>query len=111
MSQPRQPSTALVHPAWCSPDRCGHLVPPVLAHMGRRHRGVLLKVGEVRPSGSVVSYLIASDDGAAKVMVHASCLAGAGWAELSLSQAGQLVEQLRSLLAQAGCQGGEYGGD
>lgn len=109
MSQPgRRP--AVEHPAWCAPDRCGHLVPPVLAHMARRHRGVLLRVGEVRSSGLVVSYLIGSDDEPPSVAVHASCRAGAGWAELTLLQAVQLVDQLGSLLAQAAGQGeDQYG--
>ncbi|WP_229706068.1 hypothetical protein [Micromonospora sonchi] len=100
-----------VHPDWCVPDRCGHLVPPVMAHMRRRHRGVLLKVGEVRPSGTVLSYLIGSDGQAPSVTVHVACRAGVAWAELSLPQAGQLVEQLRSLLGQVGCEGGREHGE
>ncbi|BCJ60138.1 hypothetical protein [Micromonospora endophytica] len=97
-----------VHPQWCVPDRCGHLVPPVLAHMGRRHRGVLLKVGEVRPSGAVASYLIEADGEEPRVTVHVACRAGTAWAELSFPQAGQLVSQLRSLLVQGG---GGHGGN
>ncbi|MCZ7418280.1 hypothetical protein O7605_01895 [Verrucosispora sp. WMMA2121] len=105
----RRPAVAR-HPAWCAPDRCGHLVPPVLAHMARRHRGVLLRVGEVRSSGLIVSYLIGSDDAPPTVVVHASCRAGAGWAELTLPQAAQLVGQLGALMAQAGEPGeGERG--
>ncbi|WBB49785.1 hypothetical protein O3597_04705 [Verrucosispora sp. WMMA2044] len=78
--------------------------------MARRHRGMLLRVGEVRSAGLVVSYLIGSDDEPPSVVVHASCRAGAGWAELTLPQAGQLVDQLGSLLTQAGGQGeGEHG--
>lgn len=101
---------AVEHPSWCAPDRCGHLVPPVLAHMARRHRSVLLRVGEVRSSGLVVSYLIGSDDEPPSVAVHASCRAGAGWAELTLPQAVQLVGQLGSLLTQAASRGeGEHG--
>ncbi|MEW2473553.1 hypothetical protein AB0875_07125 [Micromonospora gifhornensis] len=109
MSQPHQPTRPPVHPTWCASDRCGHLVQPVLAHMERRHRGALLKVGAVRPLGSVASYLIGTDGQAPRVMVHVSCRAGTAWAELPLPQAGQLLEQLRSLLAQAGHQGGEHG--
>ncbi|WP_431883459.1 hypothetical protein [Micromonospora gifhornensis] len=82
-------------------------MPPVLAHMARRHRGVLLRVGEVRSSGLIVSYLIGSDE-PPSVAVHASCRAGAGWAELTLPQAVQLVDQLGSLLTQAA--GPEEGG-
>ncbi|MEU7615898.1 hypothetical protein AB0B27_07340 [Micromonospora rifamycinica] len=37
--------------------------------------------------------------------MHASCRAGNAWAELSLSETAELVEQLRGLLAQAGGQG------
>ncbi|WP_341717674.1 hypothetical protein QQG74_28185 [Micromonospora sp. FIMYZ51] len=121
MSRPSQLARVPVHPDWCVLDRCGQLVPPVLAHLERRHRGVLLKVGAVRPSGAVVSYLIGADGQTPSVRVHASCRAGTAWAELSLPQAGQLVEQLRSLLAQAdgqeasvqnadGEEGGEHGG-
>ncbi|MGC5032196.1 hypothetical protein [Micromonospora sp. DT229] len=85
-------------------------MPPVLAHMARRHRGVLLRVGEVRSSGLVVSYLIGSDDEPPSVAVHSSCRAGAGWAELTLPQAVQLVDQLGSLLTQAADPGeGQHG--
>ncbi|GIJ12353.1 hypothetical protein ACFFMR_22090 [Micromonospora andamanensis] len=85
-------------------------MPPVLAHMARRHRGVLLRVGEVRSSGLVVSYLIGSDDESPTVVVHASCRAGAGWAELTLPQTKHLVDQLGSLLTQAAGSGeGEHG--
>ncbi|TBL41487.1 hypothetical protein EYA84_06250 [Verrucosispora sp. SN26_14.1] len=77
--------------------------------MQRRHRGASLKVGDPWASGSVVSYLVGSDGQAPRVMVHVSCRVGAPWAELPLSQVRQLVEQLRSLLAQAGQQGGEHG--
>ncbi|MEV2241910.1 hypothetical protein [Micromonospora sp. NPDC049891] len=73
--------------------------------MTRRHRGVLLRVGEARSSGLVVSYLIGSDDEPPAVVVHASCRAGSGWAELTLPQAGQLVDQLRLLLTQAASPG------
>ncbi|MBX7265904.1 hypothetical protein KIF24_07590 [Micromonospora sp. Llam7] len=70
----------------------------------------MLRVGEVRSSGLVVSYLIGSDDEPPTVVVHASCRAGAGWAELTLPQAAHLVDQLGSLLAQAGDPGeGEHG--
>ncbi|WBB54349.1 hypothetical protein [Verrucosispora sp. WMMD573] len=110
MSQTSRRPAVASHPAWCAPDRCGHLVPPVLAHMARRHRGVLLRVGEVRSSGLVVSYLIGSDDEPPAVVVHASCRAGAGWAELTLPQTKHLVDQLGSLLTQAAGPGeGEHG--
>ncbi|MEV6811092.1 hypothetical protein [Micromonospora sp. NPDC051296] len=69
--------------------------------MARRHRGVLLRTGEVRSSGLVVSYLIGSDYAWPTVVVHASCRSGVAWAELTLPQAEQLVDQLRSLLVQA----------
>ncbi|MFF5171892.1 hypothetical protein ACFY3U_04575 [Micromonospora sp. NPDC000089] len=90
------------HPDWCSPDRCGYLVPPVMSHMARRHRGVIQRVGDHRSSGLVVTYLIGADALGPMVAVHATCRAGKAWAELSLPQVAQLIEQLRALLAQVG---------
>ncbi|GIJ21218.1 hypothetical protein Vlu01_18420 [Micromonospora lutea] len=100
-----------MHPDWCASDRCGHLVPPVMSHMQRRHRGASLKVGDPWASGSVVSYLVGADGQAPRVMVHVSCRVGTPWAELPLSQVRQLVEQLRSLLAQAEFRGDAHGDD
>lgn len=106
MTRPSKPAPVTSHPDWCTPERCGYLVPPVMAHMARRHRGHMLRVGEKRASGLVVTYLISAETaGAPLVCVHASCRAGNAWAELSLSEAAELVEQLRGLLAQAGGQG------
>ncbi|WP_405100779.1 hypothetical protein [Micromonospora sp. NBC_01412] len=56
----------------------------------------------------VVTYLIGADTRAPLIAVHATCRAGNAWAELSLTQAAQLVERLRGLLDQAA---GEAGGD
>ncbi|WP_433228808.1 hypothetical protein ACQP2H_22820 [Micromonospora sp. CA-248260] len=106
MTRPSKPTPVTSHPDWCTPERCGYLVPPVMAHMARRHRGHMLRVGEKRASGLVVTYLISAEaPGGPLVCVHASCRAGNAWAELSLPEAAELVEQLRGLLAQAGGQG------
>ncbi|WP_431918144.1 hypothetical protein [Micromonospora wenchangensis] len=108
MTRPSKPAPVTSHPEWCTPERCGYLVPPVMAHMARRHRGHMLRVGEKRASGLVVTYLISAETpGAPLVCVHASCRAGNAWAELSLSEAAELVEQLCGLLAQAGGQGAD----
>ncbi|SCF46198.1 hypothetical protein GA0070564_11324 [Micromonospora mirobrigensis] len=96
------------HPDWCAPDRCGHLVPPVMAHMARRHRGPMYRLGDIRSGGAVVTYLIGADALAPLVAVHATCRAGNAWAELPLSQVAQLVDHLRGLLKQAG---GDLGAD
>ena len=89
------------HPGWCAPDRCGHLVPPVMAHMARRHRGPMFRVGDVRSSGVVVAYLIGADALAPLVALHSTCRVGNSWAELSLSQVTELIEHLRGLVEQA----------
>ncbi|MGK5675138.1 hypothetical protein ACSNOB_20140 [Micromonospora sp. URMC 106] len=89
------------HPNWCAPDRCGHLVPPLMTHMARRHRGPLVQVGDSRESGMVITYLIGADGREPLIAVHARCRAGNAWAELSLTQVSQLVERLRDLLAQS----------
>ncbi|MFI9639689.1 hypothetical protein ACIG87_06410 [Micromonospora sp. NPDC051925] len=90
------------HPRWCTPERCGHLVPPVLPHMARRHRGPMHRVGETRASGLVMTYLIsAATPMAPLVTVHVAGRAGNAWAELSLPQAAALAEQLRELLTHA----------
>ncbi|WP_144081693.1 hypothetical protein [Micromonospora wenchangensis] len=100
MTRTGKPTTT--HPPWCTPERCGFLVPPVMPHMARRHRGPMLRVGESRASGLVVTYLISAEvPGTPLVGVHATCRAGNAWAELSLPQAAELADQLRDLLAQA----------
>ena len=53
----------------------------------------------------VVTYLIGADGREPLIAVHATCHAGNAWAELSLTQATQLVERLRDLLAQSGSPG------
>ncbi|MGC4863746.1 hypothetical protein [Micromonospora sp. DT41] len=102
MSRTNKPAAVTSHPDWCAPDRCGYLVPPVMTHMARRHRGPMQRVGDSRAGGLVVTYLISSEAlGVPMVGVHVTCRAGNAWAELSLPQAAQLVEQLRGSLAQA----------
>ncbi|WP_432900716.1 hypothetical protein ACQP1S_28215 [Micromonospora matsumotoense] len=104
MTRTNKPVTT--HPPWCTPERCGYLVPPVMPHMARRHRGLMLRVGESRASGLVVTYLISAEvPGAPLVGVHANCRAGNAWAELSLPQAAELVAQLSGLLTQVADQG------
>ncbi|WP_232290187.1 hypothetical protein [Micromonospora sp. ATCC 39149] len=79
----------------------------MLAHMARRHRGPMRRVGDSRASGFVATYLIGADGFGPMVGVHATCRAGNTWAELTLPQAAELVEHLRGLLEQAaGDQGG-----
>lgn len=109
MRRTNKPAEFTSHPDWCAPDRCGHLVPPVMAHMARRHRGPMLRVGDIRSSGAVATYLIGADALEPLVAVHSTCRAGNGWAELSLPQVAQLVEHLRGLLEQAG--GDQRAGD
>ncbi|MEV4660635.1 hypothetical protein AB0J85_01680 [Micromonospora echinofusca] len=106
VSRTRKPADVTSHPDWCAPDRCGHLVPPLMTHMARRHRGPMHRVGDTRASGLIVTYLIGADATAPMIAVHATCRAGMGWAELPLPQVAQLVEQLRGLLKQAGSQKG-----
>lgn len=106
VSRTSKPADATRHPDWCAPDRCGHLVPPLMAHMARRHRGPMYRVGDARASGHIVTYLIGADATAPLIAVHATCRAGMGWAELPLPQVAQLVEHLRGLLKQAGGQQG-----
>ncbi|MGW3619198.1 hypothetical protein [Micromonospora arida] len=102
MSRTNNPAAVTSHPDWCVPDRCGYLVPPVMTHMARRHRGPVQRVGESRAGGLVVTYLISSEAlGGPMVGVHVTCRAGNAWAELSVPQAAQLVEQLRGSLARA----------
>ncbi|MEV4271241.1 hypothetical protein [Micromonospora aurantiaca (nom. illeg.)] len=102
MRRTNRPTEITSHPGWCAPDRCGHLVPPLMAHMARRHRGTMFRVGDVRSSGVVVTYLIGADALAPLVAVHSTCRVGNCWAELSLSQVAELIEHLRGLLKQAG---------
>ncbi|MEU8185871.1 hypothetical protein [Micromonospora carbonacea] len=109
MRHPIRPAGVTGHPDWCAPDRCGYLVPPVMAHMARRHRGQMHRVGDSRASGFVATYLIAADGLGPMVGVHATCRAGNTWAELTLPQAAELVEHLRGLLEQAA--GGQGAGD
>ncbi|MGC4808427.1 hypothetical protein [Micromonospora sp. DT233] len=96
------------HPDWCASDRCGYLVPPLMPHMARRHRSPMHQVGDKRAGGLIATYLIGSDALGAMVGIHATCRGGNGWAELSLPQAAELVDQLRGLLAQAA---GDQGAD
>lgn len=105
MRRTSKPAGATRHPDWCDPARCGHLVPPVMAHMARRHRGEMQRVGDKRPLGLVVTYLISGVDHVPLVAVHAASRAGNGWAELSVPQAAQLVEYLAALLDQASYEG------
>ncbi|WP_435233167.1 hypothetical protein [Micromonospora aurantiaca (nom. illeg.)] len=102
MTRTNKPTEITSHPDWCAPDRCGHLVPPLMAHMARRHRGPMCRVGDIRSSGAVVTYLIGAVALEPLVAVHSMCRAGNGWAELSLPQVAQLVGHLRGLLKQAG---------
>ncbi|MER6753280.1 hypothetical protein ABT235_03740 [Micromonospora echinofusca] len=102
MSRTSKAVDATSHPEWCAPDRCGHLVPPLMTHMARRHRGPMYRVGDTRASGHVITYLIGADAQTPLIAVHVTCRAGMGWAELPLPQVAQLVEQLRGLLKQAG---------
>ncbi|MEO3775855.1 hypothetical protein ABGB16_03170 [Micromonospora sp. B11E3] len=108
MTRTTKPAEITGHPDWCAPDRCGHLVPPLMTHMARRHRGPIYRFGDTRTSGTVIIYLIGADAQAPLIAVHATCRGGNAWAELSMSQAAQLVERLRALLLQAG---GEQGAD
>lgn len=86
------------HPAWCAPERCGHLVPPVMAHMPRRHRGAMHRLGDSRQSGQVVTYLVGSDARVPLVAVHMTSRGGIAWVELSPSQAVELAERLLLLV-------------
>ncbi|MFF5071455.1 hypothetical protein ACFY2R_09690 [Micromonospora olivasterospora] len=72
-----------------------------MTHMARRHRGPIYRFGDTRTSGTVVTYLIGADAQAPLIAVHATCRGGNAWAELSMSQAAQLVERLGALLVQA----------
>ncbi|MEW2590887.1 hypothetical protein AB0893_10755 [Micromonospora aurantiaca] len=90
------------HPDWCAPDRCGHLVPPLMSEMTRHHRGPTHRIGEARAGGMVVAYLIGVDARTPLIAVHATCRAGIGWAELSLTQTAQLIERLSGLVVEAG---------
>jgi hypothetical protein len=109
MSRASRPAGVVRHPDWCTPERCGYLVPPLMPHMARRHRGPMQRVGDKRAGGLVVTYLIGADALGPMVEVHVGCRAGNAWAELSLPQAAELVEQLRGLLDQVG--GGQGSGD
>ncbi|MEU0552042.1 hypothetical protein [Micromonospora sp. NPDC005979] len=101
MSRTNKPSEVTSHPDWCDPERCGYLVPPVMAHMARRHRGPMQRVGDGRAAGLVVTYLIAAEaSGGALVGVHVTCRSGIAWAELSLLQTIELAEQLNALVKQ-----------
>lgn len=109
VSRPTKATDKVTHPGWCDPARCGHLVPPVMAHMARRHRGEMQRVGDKRALGLVVTYLISGVDQVPLVAVHAASRVGNVWAELSLSQAAQFVEHLAALLDQAGYEGAADG--
>gem|GEM_PF-1893597 len=101
------------HPAWCARERCGHVVPPLFAHMARRHRSRLCQVGTPRVAGgSVVAYLIGGDRLPPVVAVHAAApWLGAGCAELRLSEVRKLVDALTGLLADADAAGTGPGDD
>lgn len=101
VSRMGKPVKVASHPDWCALDRCGHLVPPLMPHMARRHRGPMNRVGEIRGSGLIATYIIGTDDQAPSIVVHATARVGNAWAELALPQAAQLLEQLRELLEQA----------
>ncbi|MEU8186725.1 hypothetical protein [Micromonospora carbonacea] len=105
VSRPTKATDKVTHPGWCDPARCGHLVPPVMAHMARRHRGEVQRVGDKRALGLVVTYLISGVDHVPLVAVHAASRVGNVWAELPVPQAAQLVEHLSALLDQAGYEG------
>jgi hypothetical protein len=107
MRRPGQGTEDVVHPDWCDPARCGHLVPPLMAHMARRHRGTIQRVGDKRASGLVATYLISGVDQVPLVTVHAASRAGAVWAELTLPQTAQLVGHLSDLLVRAGHPGAD----
>ncbi|WP_244166307.1 hypothetical protein [Micromonospora saelicesensis] len=101
MSRTNKPAAVTSHPDWCAPDRCGYLVPPVMSHMARRHRGSMQRVGESRAGGLVVTYLISAEAlGGAMVGVHVTCRGGNAWAELSLPQTVELAQQLSDLVTQ-----------
>ncbi|WP_233219400.1 hypothetical protein [Micromonospora sp. RP3T] len=90
------------HPDWCAPDRCGHLVPPLMAEMTRSHRGAMHRIGSARAGGMVVAYLVGVDARTPLIAVHATCRAGIGWAELSPAQVVRLVDCLSGLVIEAG---------
>ena len=104
MAAVTQPQPVKVpHPAWCVPHRCGHIVPPLMREMLRKHRSEQLQVGNLRAPGCVVSYLVGVDGQAPTVTVHAtSRMTARGWAELSLAETVQLIGQLQHLLTLAG---------
>ncbi|MDG4772701.1 hypothetical protein [Solwaraspora sp. WMMD792] len=91
------------HPAWCARERCGHVVPPLFAHMVRRHRSRLWQAGTPGVAGGgVVAYLIGGDRLPPLVAVHAAAPGmGSGCAELRLTEVRKLVDALGVLLAQA----------
>ncbi|WP_245666171.1 hypothetical protein [Micromonospora sediminicola] len=102
MTPTNKPAGVTDHPDWCAPDRCGRLVPPLMTEMTRHHRGAMHRVGNARAGGMVVAYLIGVDVRTPLIAVHASCRAGVGWAELSLTQAAELIERLSGLVVEAG---------
>ncbi|MET8062472.1 hypothetical protein [Micromonospora sp. NPDC005313] len=102
MTPTNKPAGVTTHPDWCAPDRCGHLVPPLMTGMARHHRGAMHRIGNARAGGMVVAYLIGVDARTPLIAVHASCRAGVGWAEMSLTQAVELSECLRGLVVEAG---------
>lgn len=96
-------SEGVEHPAWCARERCGHVVPPLFAHMVRRHRSRLWQAGTPGVAGGgVVAYLIGGDRLPPVVAVHAAApQMGSGCAELRLTEVRKLVDALGELLAQA----------
>ncbi|WP_431900701.1 hypothetical protein [Micromonospora chalcea] len=73
-----------------------------MTEMTRHHRGPMHRIGDARAGGMVVAYLIGADARTPLIAVRATCRAGTGWAELSLTQAAQLVERLGGLVVEAG---------
>jgi hypothetical protein len=93
-------------------DRCGYLVPPLLSHMPRRHRGDVLRLGHARDNGLVIVYLAATHGLPPVVGVHAAApLWGAGTAELRLPDAWRLARHLDGLLTEAGYRPKDGAGD
>jgi hypothetical protein len=94
---------AVEHPAWCVKERCGYLVPPLLSHMPRRHRGAALRLGHARESGLVIAYLAATHGLPPVFGLHAAApLWGTGTAELRLPDAWRLTRHLDELMTEVG---------
>jgi hypothetical protein len=110
--RPGSEAGAVEHPAWCVKDRCGYLVPPLLAHMPRRHRSDVLRLGHARDNGLVVAYLAATHGLRPVVCLHAAApLWGNGTAELRLPDAWYLARHLDGLVTAAGYRPNDGAGD